>query len=468
MNKRIYLNLFIVSFVIMGLEMTAARFIAPSFGNTVYTWGIVISIFLIGSSIGYMAGGFIGDQSYSHNMMHFFYIFGIMTVALIPIIKDFIFPYLESFSSTAGTAIGVTILYFIPNIIFSSMGTILMKDGLDEKVSGKAIGSLHTASAIGSVLGTLVTTFFLVPLTHIHSVISVFAFMIFFAYLCYVEVKATSQILLVLAALLFVFLPFFSAKVKTSEILHKTTSLYHDIYVYQSTSFNGKEGNYRYLTFGNKTTIQGVIDLDRPARLVVDYAKSVWQISDSFAPKSEKVFMIGHGIGTLTRKFEQEGKQVKVVEIDKGVLEVSRDYFQYEGNSVEIGDGRKLLKETKDTFDVMVLDAYNNTHHIPFHLISKEFFSLTSDKLNDDGILIINAIGNPKKDAVIESMNTTLKNVYPYVYIFAKGEKKGLQNLTIVGSKEPLDDKKIMGQHVIKVDEGELILDADTKLRNLN
>lgn len=255
---------------------------------------------------------------------------------------------------------------------------------------------------------------------------------------------------------------------KTSEILYKTTSLYHDIFVYQSDYYNGKDGNYRYLTFGNKTTIQGMIDLDQPDKWVLDYAKSVWEISDAFAYESENVFIIGHGIGTLTKKFEQENKKVKVAEIDKGVLQVSRDYFQYKGNSVEIGDGREILKEQTDKLDVIILDAYNTTYQIPFHLVSEEFFSLTSEKLNDDGILIINAIGNPKKDIVIESMDTTLKSVYPYVYVFAKGEKDGLQNLTIVGSKKSLDDKKVIGQHIVKINEGELISDEDTKLRNLN
>lgn len=97
MKKRIYFNLFIVSFVVMGLEMTATRFIAPSFGNTVYTWGIIISIFLIGSSIGYMVGGVIGDKSSSNKIMHFFYIFGIFTIALIPMIKEL---YLSLFRIT--------------------------------------------------------------------------------------------------------------------------------------------------------------------------------------------------------------------------------------------------------------------------------------------------------------------------------------------------------------------------------
>ncbi|WP_394237321.1 hypothetical protein [Niallia oryzisoli] len=65
-------------------------------------------------------------------------------------------------------------------------------------------------------------------------------------------------------------------------------------------------------------------------------------------------------------------------------------------------------------------------------------------------------------------MDTTLKSVYPYVYVFTKGEKHGLQNLTIVGSKKSLDYKKVIGQHIVKVNEGELILDGDTKIRNLN
>ena len=467
MNKRIYFNLFIVSFVIMGLEMTATRFIAPSFGNTVYTWGIIISIFLIGSSIGYMVGGYIGDKRSSNKIIHFFYIFGILSISLIPIIKNLSFPYLESLTSILGTTFGVTILYFIPNLLFSSVGTVLMKEGLNDKVSGKVIGNLHSASAVGSVLGTLVTTFFLIPLTHINSVIALLSCLIFLTYLFYFEIKTKTQIILMLISIVFIFLPFFSTKFNTSEILYKTTSLYHDIYVYETDYYNG-HGNYRYLTFGNKTTIQGMMDVDQPDTLVLDYAKSVWDISDAFASKSTNVFIIGHGIGTLTRKFEQENKNVKVAEIDRGVLDVSRDYFQYNGNSVEIGDGREILKKTTQKIDVIILDAYNNTYQIPFHLISKEFFSLTSEKLNDDGILIINAIGNPKKDIVIESLNTTLKSVYPYVYVFTKGEKKGFQNLTIVGSKESLDVKKIIGQYSIKVNEGELILDEDTKLRNLN
>ncbi|USK62406.1 fused MFS/spermidine synthase [Peribacillus asahii] len=467
MRKKIYFNLFIVSFVIMGLEMTATRFIAPSFGNTVYTWGIIISVFLIGSSIGYLLGGYIADKKSRNTIMLLFYFFGILTIAFIPMLKNNIFPYLDTFSSILGTTLGVIILYFVPNLLFSSIATILMTTGLDEGVSGRIVGNLHTTSAIGSVLGTLVTTFGLIPLTNINSVISIFVCMTFIASLFYFETKKTMHTILLIFPVLFVFLPQLSKTIETSNILYQNTSLYHDINVYQTDFYGGNTGEYRYLSFGNRDTIQGVMDMKNPDSPILDYAKNIWEISNIYAKDSDSVFIIGHGIGTLTRLYEEE-KEVKVAEIDKEVLEVSRNYFQYDGQSVEIGDGRSILNHQKNLFDIIVLDAYNNTKQIPFHLISKEFFSLTREKLNQDGILVINAIGTPQNDMVIESINATLKSVYPTVLIFGTEADNKQQNLSIVASLLPLDPNKVQKLIPMQVKNGEIILDEETKLNNLN
>lgn len=468
MKSKIYFTLFVVSFVIMGLEMTATRLIAPSFGNTVYTWGIIISIFLIGSSVGYIVGGHLADKANIREIMLFIYLFGILSIAIIPLIKTTLFPLLESLSSTPGTTLGVLLLYLIPNFLLSVIGTVLMKDGIGELASGKVIGSLHSASAIGSVLGTLVTTFWLIPWTNINSIIGLLAGLVYLTNIIYCDTKTKMQGFLLIIPALFIALPFLLVEVKSQDILLKKTSLYHDIYVLEKDFYQGREGRFRSLTFGNKTTIQGIMDMNQPDKLLLDYSKSVWEISKTFSPESKEVYMIGHGIGTLTRKFEDTNKNVLVAEIDKEVVDVSRQYFQYNGNSVEIGDGRKILKEQKKRFDLIFLDAYNNTTQIPFHLISKEFFELTSEKLNNNGILIINAIGKQKGDLLIESMNSTLKSVYPYVYIYGREDGKGIQNFSIIGSKYPIEDKKIKGHNLIKVGKGKVILDSDTKLTNLN
>lgn len=469
MQKKVYFNLFVFSFVIMGLEMTASRFVAPTFGNTVYTWGIVISIFLIGSSVGYTIGGFVADRNSNKTILLCLNLIGILLVTLIPTIKDITFPYLSPLPNEVGTTLAVTVLYLFPNLIFSIIVTVLMKVGLSDNTTGRVIGNLHTFSAVGSVLGTIVTTFWLIPVGNINTVIGILALMVFISSLYFYETKTRLEIILVVIPALFILLLFLDSKNEpVGEILYQDTSLYHEIVVYQTEYFDGKKGPFRYMNFGDNDTIQGLMEINYPDRLSLDYSKSIWEISETFRPDSQNVFMIGHGIGTLTQKFEKNGKKVKVAEIDKQVLEVSRDYFGYEGDSVVIGDGRRILSKQQNKFDVMVLDAYNNTEQIPFHLISKEFFTLTSDKLDENGLLLVNAIGKTQGDELIKSMNSTLKSVYPNVSVYSFEDKKGIQNLTFVASKSKFDKNKIKQQKLLQIGDGEIILDENTKLRNVN
>ncbi|MHB8051559.1 MAG: fused MFS/spermidine synthase, partial [Coriobacteriia bacterium] len=47
---------------LMGLEMVAARVLAPYLGNSIYVWGSVISVVMIALSLGYALGGQLADR----------------------------------------------------------------------------------------------------------------------------------------------------------------------------------------------------------------------------------------------------------------------------------------------------------------------------------------------------------------------------------------------------------------------
>ena len=49
--------------VVMALEILSIRILAPTFGNSVYTWGSIISVFLAAMSLGYVLGGRLVDRS---------------------------------------------------------------------------------------------------------------------------------------------------------------------------------------------------------------------------------------------------------------------------------------------------------------------------------------------------------------------------------------------------------------------
>lgn len=467
-RKIVYVNLLFISFVIMGLEMTATRIIAPSFGNSVYTWGIVISIFLVGSSGGYVLGGFLADRKRSQFYTLLFYLAGMLWIGCIPYIKSFVFPLVESYSTIPATLIAVTVLYLVPNLLFTAVTPVLMKTGLDDTVSGKVLGNLHTASALGSVFGTLVTTFWLIPMMSIQMVLVAFIGILLIPFILYFFVAIKMKNLLILLPVLFLILPLSHQESLPENVIYHTTSLYHDIYVFKAEQYYDKNGDYRYLTFGNKDTIQGAINLENPDEMVFDYANSMYDLTNYYTPKSNSLFMVGHGIGTLGRQYEKEKEKVKIAEIDSALVDISKKYFLYEGDNVVVGDGRKILNDEKSKYDVIILDAYHNTTQIPFHLTTKEFFQLTNEKLSDNGIVIMNIIGEEKNDPIVESVTTTVKTVYPYVKVFKNVEESGIQNLYLVASNKPLEENGIENLVEFPMEQGEIILDTDTKLKNLN
>jgi len=61
-NRNIFLFAIVEGFVVMAIEIFAARMIAPYFGSSLYVWGAVIGITLTGLALGYYIGGLLGDK----------------------------------------------------------------------------------------------------------------------------------------------------------------------------------------------------------------------------------------------------------------------------------------------------------------------------------------------------------------------------------------------------------------------
>ncbi len=58
----IYCITYFTGAIFLGLEIVASRVVAPYFGNSIYVWGSLISVFLLALSIGYFLGGMLADR----------------------------------------------------------------------------------------------------------------------------------------------------------------------------------------------------------------------------------------------------------------------------------------------------------------------------------------------------------------------------------------------------------------------
>jgi MFS family permease len=149
----------------MALEMLGARVLAPYFGNGVYVWGAVITTFMLGLSIGYLAGGHLSTRDATLRRLGMLLIFA--TVAATPLLLnptamlDVIF---ENISDPRLSAlIASMLLFFLPSLALGTISPYCVRLIVDTlSTSGQSAGKLYFVSTLGSTLGTLITSFYLV------------------------------------------------------------------------------------------------------------------------------------------------------------------------------------------------------------------------------------------------------------------------------------------------------------------
>src|SRR5687768_10371840 len=84
----VYLAVLISGTVTMALEMLIGRTLTPYLGGTIYTWGALISVFLIGMTLGYFAGGRMADRMGSVHVVGGLFIASACLILLVPAFSE--------------------------------------------------------------------------------------------------------------------------------------------------------------------------------------------------------------------------------------------------------------------------------------------------------------------------------------------------------------------------------------------
>ncbi len=158
----------------MSFEILGSRVLAPNFGSSVFVWGSLISVFLTGLSAGYYLGGRIADVNPSSRKL------GLMIIA--PGILFLTFPLYSApvsdwiFAQDLGvrsSPLIASLVLFLPSSVFlgivSPYTAKLMICSLH--TSGKTIGTLYALSTFGSIIGTIVTSFYLITIAGVNALI---------------------------------------------------------------------------------------------------------------------------------------------------------------------------------------------------------------------------------------------------------------------------------------------------------
>src|SRR5437588_7909630 len=162
----IYLVAFVTGAIVMSFEMLGSRYLNPYFGSGIYTWASLISTVLAALCAGYFIGGLAADRYPSTSVLGATVAIGSLYILVLPAFSEHL---MESVLAaiddvrTGSLAAAFVILFFPVTFLgmYSPFGIRLLLQSAQS--SGRVSGTVYGVSTLGSILGTLGTTFLLIP-----------------------------------------------------------------------------------------------------------------------------------------------------------------------------------------------------------------------------------------------------------------------------------------------------------------
>ncbi|MDD5398521.1 MAG: polyamine aminopropyltransferase [Dehalococcoidia bacterium] len=185
-------------------------------------------------------------------------------------------------------------------------------------------------------------------------------------------------------------------------------------------------------TFGICLVLDGKIQSGEKDEFI--YHESLVHPAMLAHPNPEKVFIAGGGEGATLRDVlkHRTVRRAVMVDIDDEVVRLCRQYlptfhqgaFDDKRAAVLHDDARKYIAETRERFDVAVIDLADPVEEGPARMLyTQEFYKLVRDKLTPGGIMVVQSgqsgwINLHNFVAINGTLKSIFKIVRPYqVYV---------------------------------------------------
>ena len=144
----------------------------------------------------------------------------------------------------------------------------------------------------------------------------------------------------------------------------------------------------------------------------------------------ETVFIAGGGEGATLREILRHNtvKKVVMVDIDEEVISICKEYLpehhqdSFNDKRLELyhTDARQYLADSKEAFDIIIIDLTEPIEEGPAYLLyTEEFYRIVQEKLTENGIMSVQAGCAAFNEllnfsAVYHTLKTAFPEVHPY------------------------------------------------------
>ena len=428
----------------MGLELIAARVLSPYVGSSNVVWTSIIGIILVSMSLGYWIGGKSADKDANINQLANILLYAALATSTIPLLETCVVKIIAGIipNLIIAAILCAIIAFSIPSFILAMISPYAVKiKSKEETEIGSLSGKISSLSTIGSIVGTFLMGFVLIPnigVSNINISVTIILFIMSIIArenkdkkIIYINIVAICimMILIVLGKSIF--------KINNPNIILDTDSQYSRIWVKQIQT---EKVTYRTLQVDRG--LESYIDTET-GEMGAKYLR-YYDLFECFNKDAKSTLLIGGAAYTYPIHYLQKynDKTIDVVEIDDKMTQIAVEQFGLNINDRRLKtynqDGRSYLNYSKNKYDTILMDAFKGTN-APFELTTYEALTNAKSMLNENGVVITNIISALKGDNAkfIQYEYATYKAVFDDVRIFrvADMDVNDIQNLILVGIK---------------------------------
>jgi spermidine synthase len=465
-----YVIAFFSSACVMVVELVAGRLTARHLGSSLYTWTSIIGVVLAGISVGNYLGGKIADRWRPERTLGWLFLLSSMA-CLGSLFLNWLVggPIRDSLigakmSYPVRVVVSTVIVFLLPALALGTVSPVTAKMALVRgRGVGATIGSIYAWGAIGSILGTFLTGFWLIAALGARGVVIAVAGglgLIAFVLGPWRILHAAWVVALVVMFWLSQTTEdeYFQAACRAGLQDGQPTwadphtfqhyrfacdSNYQFVYVYDD---GGRQGlpNGRLLCLD--CLRHGFVDLGNPLHLEFHYEKIYGALTERFMAGRGKLrtFFLGGGGYTFPRWVQQRfpGSLCDVAEIDPAVLEACHQAMGLSPAApirTILNDARVVVAQLapEDRYDLIIGDAFSDLA-VPWHLTTIEFQRQLRSHLADGGVVLTNIIEDFHAGGrFLGAYIATARRVFRHVLVFCTGPSgvgTGHDNFVIVAT----------------------------------
>lgn len=417
----LYITEFISGMAVMAAELGASRLLAPYFSSSQIVWTIIIGTIMIALALGSVWGGRKADRDPNPDKLYMRIMIAAVWIALIPLVGKYLIIIISGLLivtvSTNFLVIAAflsCIIIFVPPLFL--LGTVtpgLVKfasDSLDNNAT--VVGRLSACNTIGSILGTFLPTFVTIPAVGTFVTFLIFSGALLVLPIAYFVASRVRLLISSIAVLIFigssVFSPITGFAFWERNLAYEGESIYNYLQV--------KELSDRTILSTNVLFGVQSVTMKQPGLTGMYYDTAL--AAPALSAHADSALILGMGTGTYARQLRQYYPKMAItgVEIDEKISRLATEYFS-EPSDIDVAtyDGRAWLAASKATFDVIMVDAYQDIT-IPFQMSSTQFFSLVKQHLNPGGVMVVNMnMVSSGSGSINEALTTTMASIFGHL-----------------------------------------------------